>query len=176
MTKSRVVALWLFTLLLLSLTAGQTWESFQVSAEAGASEIQINGFLAFPVVGALIALQAVLVLVSLLVRPFIIRFMAAAVAGLMVWNFIDVLDTFAVRTQAAFESILTEQTGVIANASGSEFLVASSGGSLQWAYLACVALNVLILLFVSLVRLKPNVRNKETTELFLPEDLWSRQS
>ena len=176
MTKTQALAVWLFSLLVLAVTAGQSWQSFQVSADAGASTIEINGFIAFPVIGTLIVLQLVLLLVSLLVRPIVTRITVAAVTCLMVWNFLEVLSGSSQRTRQSFAGIFADQTGVITSTADSEFLVSSSGGGLPLLYLASVGLNVLILVYISVVPIRPHVRTKQNMEPAPPEDLWSKQS
>jgi hypothetical protein len=163
------------SLVLLALTAGQSWQSFEVSADAGANIIGVTGFLAFPIIGTVISLQVVVVLVSLLVKPRVIRFMAGALTVLMVWNFVDVLLTASEKAQFTFERKLADQTGVLSDYSNSEFLVTSSGGVFQWLYLGSIGLNILVLASIALLSIKPTLTKSKSSEAALPEDLWSRQ-
>ena len=175
MTRSRAISSWLMSLVLLALTAGQSWQSFEVSADAGANIIGVTGFLAFPIIGTVISLQVVVVLVSLLVKPRVIRFMAGALTVLMVWNFVDVLLTASEKAQFTFERKLADQTGVLSDYSNSEFLVTSSGGVFQWLYLGSIGLNILVLASIALLSIKPTLTKSKSSEAALPEDLWSRQ-
>jgi len=176
LTKSRAIASWLLSLVLLALAAGQSWQSFEVSADAGASINGVTGFLAFPVIGTIISLQVVIVLVSFLVKPLVTRFMAGSLSVLMVWNFVDVLVNVAEQTQFTYERMLAEQTGILSDYSNSEFLVSSSSGVFQWLYLGSIGLNIMVLISIALLAIKPTMPGSKSSGAALPEDLWSRQN
>ena len=176
MTKVQAYLSWLFSLALLAITAGQSWQSFEVSASAGGGVIGVTGFLAFPVIGTLISLQVVIILISLLVKPIITRVLAGAVLPLVAWSFIDVLVNSPDRIQSTVMGALAEQTGVMEELATSEFLVSSSGGAFSGLFLVASALNALLLAFFALVALRNPAVKSTKTDSQLPEDLWSSQN
>jgi hypothetical protein len=176
MTRTRAVALWLVSLMLLAISAGQSWNTFELSGEVGGGIVEVSGFEAFPVIGVLIVLQVVAVLLSLLVRPMLTRFITIAITPLMLWNLIDVLSNSASQVQLTFVRALAEQTGVLADSTTSGFLIASSGGVISFFYLGCLALNVLVLVSVAATVTHFKSQSKQRVERNLPEDLWSSQS
>ena len=176
MTRSRSIALWLLSLMLLAISAGQSWNSFELSDEVGGGIVEVSGFEAFPVIGALLALQVVAALLSFLVRPMLTRFISIAITPLMLWNLIDVLSNSASQVQLTFVRALAEQTGVLADSASSGFLIASSGGVFSFLYLGCLVLNVLVLVSVAVTATHFKSQSKQRVERNLPEDLWSSQS
>ena len=176
MTKVQAYLSWLLSLALLAIAAGQSWQSFEVSASAGGGVIGVTGFLAFPVIGTLISLQVVIILTSLLVKPIITRVLAASVLPLVAWSFIDVLVNSPDRIQSTVMGALAEQTGVMEELATSEFLVSSSGGALSGLFLVASALNALLLAFFALVALRNPAVKSTKTDSQLPEDLWSSQN
>jgi hypothetical protein len=174
-TKVQASLTWIASLALLSITAGQSWQSFEVSASAGGGVIDVSGFLAFPVIGTLISLQVVAVLVSVLVKPLVTRVMALAVLPLMAWNFIDVFLNSPNQIQSTVMGVISEQTGVLEEVATSEFLVSSSSGLFSGLFLFALCLNALLLAFIALAAHKNPATKSIRTESQLPEDLWSSQ-
>ena len=176
MRKSRAIAIWLIALLFVAITAAQSWHSFEVTAEAGSTQIDVSGFQAFPVIGTLLALQLVAVLLSILVGPIVTRFLAGALSGLVTWSGVDVLLGVPVRTSETFEGILAAQTGVLATVSNSEFLLDSSVGVFHILYLVATVINILILISIAILPLRSIPQRAEQARERTPEDLWSKQS
>lgn len=176
MTKSRILALWLGSLILLLIAAGQSWRTFQISDDAGGGDILVTGFQAFPVIGTLIALQVVAVLVSLLVRPMATRFIALAITPFMLWNLFDILQNSANQVQISFVSLLAMQTGVKTDGANSEFLLVSEGSIFPIVFAVFLALNVAVLVFISIKAPITKSQSKARVKRDLPEDLWSNQS
>lgn len=175
MTRTKVLLSWLFSIGLVSITAAQSWQSFEVSDSAGGGAIQITGFQAFPVIGTLISLQVVIILVSLLVKPIVTRILAAATLPLMIWSFFEVVLISEKQVRETLVSVLAAQTGVVQDLSTSEFLVSSSVGVFSTLFLIGAALNALVLACYALIpikhqKLKVAKSNRE------PEDLWSSQN
>jgi hypothetical protein len=174
-TRTKVLLSWLFSTGLVAITAGQSWQSFEVSESAGGGVIQITGFLAFPVIGTLISLQVVIILVSLLVNPIVTRVLAAAILPLMIWSLFEVVLTSEKQVRETLVSVLAAQTGVVQEPSTSEFLVSSSVGVFTTLFLVSAALNALVLAFVALIPIeiqKPKAAKSKRE----PEDLWSSQN
>jgi len=175
-TKTRAIAIWLFSLLLLLVAAGQAWQTFLVSEDAGGGSIQVSGFQAFPVIGALIALQVTAVLVSLLVRPTVLRWMSLGITPLMLWSLVDVVQNVTVQVQRTFVMFLAEQTGVLTDPVDSVFLLGSLESGFFYVYVIFAVINTLVLVFIGLKAPKIWMRTNLSAERDLPEDLWSNQS
>ena len=176
MTKNRALLAWLTTLLLLLIAAGQSWQTFTVSEDVGGGDIYVTGFQAFPVIGAIIALQIVLIFVGLLVKPLITRLMIGAITPLLIWVLLDIIFNTTEQVNATFAGSLAEKTGVIADPTNSELVVASSGTIFPIVFSAFLVLNVLVLVFIAITVPKLRPATKERISRDLPEDLWSNQS
>jgi hypothetical protein len=175
-TKTQALLSWLVSLALLAITAGQSWQSFEVSESAGGGVISINGFMAFPVVGTLIALQVVLTLVSLLVKPMVTRILAATSLPLMIWTIFEIALNSEDQVQATLMRALASQTGVLEELSTSEFVVSSTVGVFTTLFLICAALNSVLLAFLALLPHKSLKTKTSRSNSQLPEDLWSSQN
>jgi hypothetical protein len=176
MTKTQSLLSWLLAIGLVAITAAQSWQSFEVSPSAGGGVIQITGLLAFPVIGTLIALQIVIILVSLLVKPIVTRILAAIALPLIIWSFFEVLLTSEIQVQETLMTVLASQTGVVEELSSSEFLVSSSAGAFTVLYLISAALNALFLAFLALAPVKNQNPKAAKSKREQPEDLWSSQN
>lgn len=175
MTKTQSLLVWLFSIGLVAITAAQSWQSSEVSASAGGGTIQITGLLAFPVIGTLIALQIVIILVGLLVKPIVTRILAAAALPLIIWCFFEVLLTSEIQIQETLMSVLAAQTGVVEELSTSEFLVSGSAGAFTTLFLISAAMNALVLAVLVLVPFKQQKPKAAKSKSEQPEDLWSNQ-
>jgi hypothetical protein len=175
-TKTQALLSWLVSLAFLAITAGQSWLSFEVSESAGGGVIHINGFMAFPVVGTLIALQVVIILVGLLVKPIITRILAATTLPLMIWTIFEIALNSEDQVEATLMRALASQTGVLEELSTSEFLVSSTVGFFTTLFLISAALNSVLLAFMALFPPKSLKTKASRSNSQLPEDLWSSQN
>ena len=176
MTKTQALISWLVSLALLAITAGQSWQSFEVSESAGGGVISINGFMAFPVVGTLLGLQVVIILVSLLVKPMVTRILAATTLPLMIWTIFEIALNSEDQVKATLMMALASQTGVLEELSTSEFLVSSTAGVFTTLFLISAALNSVLLAFFALLPPKSLKTKASRSNSQLPEDLWSSQN
>jgi hypothetical protein len=174
-TRAQALGTWILIVLMLVLAAGQSWGTFLVTDSAGGGSLGISGFSGFPVIGTLIALQTVSILATLLVRPIVIRIVAGLLVPFMIWNFIDVLVSAESKVRETFVRVIAEQTGVMQDASSSEFLVASSNSLFPWVYLGAVTLNIGFLCSIAAVTLKSKAVASAAKDKDLPEDLWGNQ-
>ena len=176
MTRVQASLSWLASLALLAITAGQSWQSFEVSDSAGGGVIQISGVLAFPLIGKLISLQVVTLLTSLLVKPLVTRVLTGSLLPLLVWIFFDVLLNSHDQIQSTVMRLLADQTGVFEEVSTSEFLVSSSDAGFTGVYLLALALNGMALAYLALVGLRSPAIKSTKNKSQHPEDLWSSQN
>lgn len=160
---------------MLSFAASLVWGSYSISDDAGGGTIESTGFAAYPVIGAIVALQVSAFLVSLIVRNTVTRVMSVALIPLMIWSFLDVLLTSSAQVESTLSRFLAEQTGVEGERAALEFVVSSSEG-LAWVfYLVAVAANVIALairIFAILVEAPKKAAEQKRD---LPDDLWSEQ-
>ena len=175
MTRSQALGLWILTIALMAIGAGQNWGDYSISADAGGGSIAVNGFGVFPVIGTLIGLQVICILLSLLVRPIFVRVMSGLLVPIMVWNLVDVLIKAATKVEQSVVQLLAEQTGVIQDISGSDFVIASASSSLSLIYALAVGLNIGFLGLVTARSLRQRVIKESKKAPELPEDLWSDQ-
>ena len=175
MTRTKVLLSWLFSTALVAITAAQSWQSFEVSENAGGGAIQITGFQAFPVIGTLISLQVVTILVSLLVKPIVARILAAATLPLMIWSLFEVVLTSELQVRETLVSVLADQTGVVQDLSTSEFLASSSVSVFTTLFIISAALNALVLAFLALIPIKHQMPKAAKSNQG-PEYLWSSQN
>jgi len=175
-TRSQILFGWFLSLVLVVITAGQSWGSFEVSQSAGGGVINISGLQAFPVIGTLASLQLLLILSSLLVKAQVTRIMCAGLLPLMLWNFFEVLMNYVQRIQGTLITVLSEQTGVVEELATSEFLVSSSIGVFSLLFLVAAGINALVLAGVALLPPKKGSAKARQAKQRLPEDLWSSQT
>lgn len=176
MRKSRAIAIWLISISLVAVIAAQSWHSFEVTAEAGSTQLDVSGYQAFPVIGTLLALQLIVVVLSILVSPIVTRFLSGALTGLMTWSALDVLLGVPERTQESLEGILAAQTGVLSTVTNSEFLLDSSVGTFHILYLFATVMNIIVLISIAILPLRQTPPRAAKTQERTPDDLWTEQS
>jgi hypothetical protein len=175
LTRSQALGLWVLTIALMAIGAGQNWGDYSVSADAGGGSITVNGFGVFPVIGTLIGLQVISILLSFLVRPIFVRVMSGFFVPIMFWNLVDVLINASTKIEQSVGQLLAEKTGVIQEISGSDFVIASASSSLSLMYALAVGLNIGVLGLVTARSLRQKVIKQSKRAPELPEDLWSDQ-
>ena len=175
MTRSQALGLWVLTIAFMAIGAGQNWGDYSVSADAGGGSITVNGFGVFPVIGTLIGLQVICILLSLLVRPIFVRVMSGLLVPIMLWNLVDVVMNAASKVEQFVGQLLAEQTGVIQDISGSDFVIASTSSFLSLMYVLAVGLNIGVLGLVTAVSLGQSTIKDSKKAPEFPLDLWSGQ-
>lgn len=175
MTRSRSIGLWLTSLALVSLSASLSWGSYSISNDAGGGTIEATGFAAYPVIGAIVALQVSAFLVSLIVKNTVTRVISVALLPLMGWSFLDVLVSSAVQVESTLSRFLAEQTGVEGEGAALEFVTSSSFGFGWVFYLVAVVVNVVALIIRIFVPLEEKPKKASAIKRDLPDDLWSEQ-
>lgn len=175
MTRNRLVLMWVFSVLVLAVTAAQSWAKLEISLGAGGGLLFVNGYTAFPVAGTLIGLQLVAVVLTFLISRTASRYVSTALAALMSWNFIDVLLNSTLQIANTAQRELTDKTGVVQDLANSEFLISSSTSWWPVAYLIAMSLNIAALTMVAYYRQSTDSVSGEEVRRDLPEDLWSNQ-
>jgi len=173
--RNRLIASWLLSILLVAISAGLSWGNFEVSLQAGGGTLEITGYNAFPILGTLVGLQLVAVLLSLLTRPFVTRFVSLAIALLMSWSLFLVLTSSPKQIILTAQRELADKTGVLQDLASSDFLISSAVGLWSVLYLFAGLLNTLTLVIVALFWRERSVPKRAKNERDLPEDLWGDQ-
>jgi hypothetical protein len=93
----------------------------------------------------------------------------------MIWNLVDVLTNAGTKVEQSVGQLLAEQTGVVQDISGSDFVIASASSSLSLMYVLAVGLNIGVLALVTAVSLRQRVIKESKKASEFPEDLWSDQ-
>ena len=175
MTRNRLVGTWLVSIVILAVTAGQSWGIFEVSLEAGGASLEISGFEAFPVIGTLIGLQLIAILLSFITSPVVTRVVGAVVAGLVLFNVGDVLLNAWSMVNLSAQRDLADRTGIVQDIASSDFVIASSVSWWSSAYLIAGLLNIVVLVGITIGWKDLPSRAKSKPDRDLPEDLWGDQ-
>jgi hypothetical protein len=146
MNQRNLTFAWLGSILILSVFAGLNWLEVGLTPEAGGQIIEVTGYLAFPIISALILLQAASLLASFFTPVIIGRWIAGLLAPVMLIHgaliFIRLDDAIALSLSGA----ISEITGVAGSSSQLQFVESSTTTFLWVGYLAAVALNLLVLI------------------------------
>ena len=175
MNRNRLLVIWLLSILAVAISAGQNWGSFEVSLAAGGGTFGVSGYAAFPVLGTFLGLQLIAVLLSLLSRPIVTRFLSSAIAIVMAWSVFLVLTSASEQIFLTAQRELAEKTGVLQDLASSDFLISSAVSSWSVVYLAAGLLNIIILGMVALLWRERSVATKARRDVEQPEDLWGDQ-
>jgi uncharacterized membrane protein YedE/YeeE len=143
--------------------------------EAGGGVLEVTGYSAFPVLGTLVGLQLLAVLLSLLTKPVVTRYVSAAIAALMTWNLFFVSTTSSAQISLTAQRELADKTGVLQDLASSDFLVSSAVSLWSGFFLVAVFLNILALGMVALLLQERSVAPMAKRDRDLPEDLWGDQ-
>jgi hypothetical protein len=166
---------WLGSILLLSVFAGFNWLEVLLTPEAGGQIIEITGYLAFPIISALILLQAASLLASFFTHVLVGRWIAGFLSPVMLGHAVLLVLSLDEGVQGALAGLLGEITGVSGSISQMQF-VASSNSTFLWVgYLFAIGFNVVVLFGKALL----NVGSPEKSKNYEPPedsgDLWESQ-
>ena len=175
MTKGKIAAIWLSSIAVLAVVAGQGWGVFEISAEAGGTTLVISGFAAFPIIGTIIGLQLISLLIGFLTKPIATRLFSLLLAGLMIWHGIGVGVSASEQVAQTAERELATRTGVLQNLTSSDFILSSDFSFWPFLYLVAVVLNFAVLASQASNFLAKASSPKAESVDDLPEDLWSGQ-
>ena len=161
--------------MLLSVFAGFSWLEILLVPEAGGQSIEITGYLAFPIISALVLLQGASLLASFFTPTIVGRWIAGLLAPVMLTHAIFLVLSLDEGIQIALAGSLSEVTGVAGSASQMQF-VASSNSSFLWVgYLVAIGLNMAVLVGKALLNAGPANQNKKHQPAEDSGDLWESQ-
>jgi hypothetical protein len=166
---------WLASILVLAIFAGTSWLSIKLTQDAGEQDLEITGYLVFPIISALVLLQAAALLATFLTPITVGRVIAALLVPVMLTHGLFVVLSLESSFQNAVSTEIAQITGVVGVGSQLQF-VAFAGDTYLWVgYLAALALNVTVLGAKAVLNLKPAVARQTQTPLDSTGDLWESQ-
>lgn len=175
MNQRNVSFAWLASILLLAIFAGTSWLNLTLTPDAGEQELEISGYLVFPIISALVLLQASALLATFLTPVAVGRVIAGLLAPVMLFHAGFVALNLEQGFQAAVAAEIAEITGVVGVSSQLQF-VALAGDTYLWVgYLLALGLNVAVLSAKGLLKLKPAAARKTEEPLDSIGDLWESQ-
>lgn len=175
MNQKSASLIWLLTILVLTVVAGFSWVNLTLSPASGGQQIQVTGYLVFPIISALMLLQGSALLAAFFTPPLVGRVIAAVLVPIVAWHGIVVLTTVQQSLQDAVAVEITGATGVVGFASQAQLVETALDSNLWYVYLAVLALNVLALFARALVR-KPAARKPAGDPASEDsDDLWENQ-
>jgi hypothetical protein len=175
LNQRSVTFAWLASILLLAIFAGATWLQVSLTPDAGEQNLEITGYLVYPIVSALILLQAASLLATFFTPLIVGRIIAGVLTPVMVIHGVFVALNLEQAFQTAVSAQIAEITGVVGADSQLQF-VAFAGDTYLWvAYLAALVLNSVILGAKALVKLKPAVAKVAEGPEDSIGDLWESQ-
>lgn len=175
MNQRSVAFAWLASILLLTVFAGVSWLNLELTPEAGGQAIELTGYLVFPVISALILLQAAALLVTFLTPVLVGRVIAAVLVPVMVIHATYVVVSLQSAVQNAVAVQVAEITGVVGFTSQEQFVAFALDTYMWVAYLLAVAVNVAVLLAKAVLKLSPAVSRTPQDLASDADDLWEAQ-
>lgn len=175
MNSRSLTFLWLGSIAILSVLAGSSWRSIDLNELAGGARIEISGYLAFPVITALLLLQAAAFLATILTRPTVGKVISGVLVPVLTWHFLSVLWSIDQALQEAAALEIAKLTGVAGLASQTEFVVSMDQGPNWIFYLGAVAVNIVVLMLKTFSRGVSPKESKIQQAESDTTDLWESQ-
>ena len=175
MNQRNLTFAWLASILLLAVFAGLRWLEVVLTPDAGGQIIEVTGYLVFPIISALILLQAASLLTSFFTPIVVGRWIAGLVAPVMLVHAVLTVIGLEDAIQASLAAGISDVTGVAGSSSQLQF-VASSETTFMWVgYLVAIALNLVVLTGKALLNVgpaKPTPSNESSDDA---GNLWESQ-
>jgi len=166
---------WLGSILLLSVFAGFNWLEVVLTPDAGGQLIEVTGYLAFPIISALILLQAASLLASFFTPVLVGRWIAGLLSPVMLGHALLLALSLEDGVQGALVGLLSEITGVSGSVSQMQF-VASSNSTFLWVgYLIAIGFNVVVLIGKALLKVGSSSKSRNYVSPEDSGDLWESQ-
>ena len=156
--------------------AGASWLDVLLSPEAGGQTIQVTGTLVFPVIAALLLLQAAGLLTSYFAPSLVGRLIAGSLSLVMIFHFGSVVVGFIEAIEKAISSQVFEATGVLGQVGQDQFVAASTDTYMWAGYLVCLFLNIGVLIARGLLQEKRGEVKRDGMGQDSPSDLWESQN
>ena len=175
MNQRNLTFAWLGSILLLSVFAGFNWFEVVLTPDAGGQLLEVTGYLAFPIISALILLQAASLLASFFTPVLVGRWVAGLLSPVMLGHALLLVLSLEDGVQGALAGLLSESTGVSGSVSQMQF-VASSNSTFLWVgYLISIGFNVVVLIGKALLKVGSPTKSKSYAPSEDSGDLWESQ-
>ena len=175
MNQRNLSLAWLTSILLLSVSAGLSWQELLLTPEAGGQSIQVTGYSVFPIISALLLLQAAALLASFFTPITVGRWISGLLIPAMVVHAFLVGAGLEASTQDSISGSITEITGVAGSASQLQFVASSTSTYLWVGYFLSIGLNLVLLAAKAFLNLGPARSASNTGPTDEIEDLWESQ-
>ena len=175
MKQKSAIFTWLATILLVGLVAGFGWVDVSLSASSGGQAIQITGFVAFPIISALILLQGASLLAAGFTPVFVSKSIAAFQVPLVVWHLFVVVTSVAATLESAVAAEITKVTGVVGVESQSQLVELTATNNAWYFYVFALTLNLIALARFTFARVRPLVPKASNADASDSADLWESQ-
>jgi hypothetical protein len=166
---------WLTSIILLSVSAGLSWQELLLTPEAGGQSIQVTGYSVFPIISALVLLQAAALLASFFTPASVGRLIAGLLIPVMVAHAFLVGVGLETNIQDSISRSISEITGVAGSASQLQFVASSTSTYLWVSYFLSVGLNLVLLAAKAFLNLGPAKSSPNVVPADDIEDLWESQ-
>lgn len=174
--NQRILAFgWLGSLLLLSIFAGVSWLSVELTPEAGGQSIEVTGYLAFPVISALLLLQTASLLASFFTPTLVGRWIAGLISPVMVGHGVLVVLGLEAAIETSLSGSISQITGVSGVSSQLPFIATAANTYLWIGYLAAIGFNLAVLVSKAFLNVGPAKKTLEPRSSYDAGDLWESQ-
>ena len=175
MKLRRITIAWFASILLLAVFAGLSWVNLELTPEAGAQSFEISGYQIYPIISALLLLQAAALLASVLTPAVVGRAISGLMLLAMLVHGFYVVEGLQPNLQNAIAIQISEITGVAGTLSQAQFVEFAGDTYLWLGYVIALAANLAVLLSraISKIQLSKSSRNRK--EIIEEPDLWETQ-
>lgn len=166
---------WLTSILLLSVSAGLSWQELLLTPEAGGQSIQVTGYSVFPIISALLLLQAAALLASFFTPASVGRLIAGLLIPAMATHAFLVAVGLETSIQDSISGSISAITGVAGSESQLQFVASSTSTYLWVGYFLSIGLNLILLAAKAFLDLGPDKSSSNVGPAEDIEDLWESQ-
>jgi len=166
---------WLASLLLLVVTAGNSFATISLTKQAGGQVFELSGYQVFPVANALILMQAAALLVGFLIPAAINRVISGVLAIVMIWHLVLVFTSL----DAAIAKALSYEVAAVTGVSGLEgqlgLIESANETGMAIIYPVAIVLNISVLLARAIFKVSAGKKKPQTDQDIDSADLWDAQ-
>jgi hypothetical protein len=166
---------WLGSILLLSIFAGFSWLTVELTLDAGGQSIDVTGYSAFPVISALMLLQTASLLASFFTPTLVSRWIAGLLAPVMLGHGLLLVSGLEAAIETSLTGSISQITGVAGVSSQLPFIATAANTYLWVGYLAAMGLNVALLLIKAFLDVVPAKKTEAASPSGDAGDLWESQ-
>lgn len=175
MNLRRITIAWFASILLLAVFAGLSWVNLELTPEAGAQSFEISGYQTYPIISALLLLQAAALLASVLTPAVVGRAISGLMLLAMLVHGFYVVEGLQPNLQNAIAIQISEITGVAGTLSQAQFVEFAGDTYLWLGYVIALAANLAVLLTRAISRIQLSKSSRNRKEIIEEPDLWETQ-